>query len=81
MLSFQWCAGGWVKIHRGSFIYWCAGALMVCWLAGKTVHSMIIQDWCAGALMVCLMAGRRVGELLYRWCAGVLLNRNGRSVL
>ena len=54
---------------------------MVCWLAGKKVHSMIIQDWCAGALMVCLMAGRQVGELLYRGCAGVLLNRNGRSVL
>ena len=81
MLSFQWCADGWAEIDRGSFTYWCAGALMVCWLAGKKVHSMIIQEWCAGALMVCLMAGRQVVELLYRWCAGVLLNRNGWSVL
>ena len=38
VLSFQWCAGGWLKIDRGSFTYWCAGALMVCWLAGKKVH-------------------------------------------
>ena len=71
----------WVGKNRQSFPFWCAGALMVCRLVGKKVDSMNISEWCAGALMVCLVAGRRVGELLCRWCAGVLLNRNGRSVL
>ena len=81
VLGPRWCASGRAKRNRGIFTYWCAGALMVCWLVGKKVLKMIKRKWCAGALMVCWLAGKRVWELLHRWCAGVLLNRNGRSVL
>ena len=43
VLSFQWCADGWAEIDRGSFTYWCAGALMVCLVAGRRVGQLLCR--------------------------------------